>query len=168
MFASLPQVAPGTAKSFEHLDSKFQFRVVGDGRVEPAIADSFASANFIESLDDRRLRKFAAERQRLSEEGTSKNIPTETLQARLQESAKELLGSGWAIDELRSNSGFIQRVQLQFNEPGAGSQSLNFQNLGESTLSLTTEAMLNGWSVSHSINCDQAQGSWTESAQLQR
>lgn len=161
MNASINNIRPGTANTFEHLASNFKLRVVGDGKVEPEIADRFKSASLLEDVSDRRLRAFAASHQELRQA----NLPYEESLKSTEQSLLATLGVGWAIDSLYAPGAAdgkgtgISRLQLRLGGTD-GSQSLSFQRTtgGGAEFALETACQMNGWSVTHRIAGEMNQG----------
>ena len=152
MQANINNVRKGTANTFEHLGSGFKMRVVGDGKVEPEIADQFKGGGFLEDIGDRRLRQFLRSHHelRLEKKSFDENM-------RLTgEALAETLGKGWSIDalygpgsEMKGNG--ISRVQLKYDESGVGGQCLNLQHYEGSEISLSTSCPSGRWQVTHSL-----------------
>lgn len=161
-------VTAGIAKSVEDLASGRSLRVVGDGKVEPAIADRFQSSGFIDNIDDRRLRNFM-------------NLHAEIREARLTKAESEVqigqaiastLGEEWAIKDFYTYSGEqgVARLDLRLNEPGRGDQVLYLENRErEPKFSVTTTSYESGWKVIHQIESPQAsRENYTESGRLEK
>ena len=153
MNAAIANVRPGTANTFEHMASNFKFRVAGDGKVEPELAERFKSAALVEDISDRRLKAFATSHDQLRQA----RLPYAENVKSTQDSLLATLGSGWKIDNLsgpggaQEGSSGISTLQIEFDEPGAGSQSLTLQHYGTSELILKTSCQMGHWSVEHRI-----------------
>ena len=85
MFGNVAQVGPRSAKTFEDLKSGFQFRVVGDGKVEAEIVDRFGSSALLQSFDDPRLKAFATRQLGIAAEGLNEGETRKALQSDLHE-----------------------------------------------------------------------------------
>ena len=167
MIANLTRIAPQTAQSFRDVSSGFKFEVVGDGRVDQSIADRFSSPAFLESVDDRRFRQLLKDQAEIAKADLPKAESTQ----RLQDSLTKLLGQGWNVTELSAGGGGqgINCVPMRFNEPTAGEQVIYlsaYENPRNATL--TTNVILDGWQVSHSITGPQDGSQWTEGARFQK
>ena len=162
MFGAISQVVPKTAKSFEDLSSGFSFRVVGDGRVEQEIVDRFQSPGLLESADDRRLKSFVSQYANIRKLELN---PADT-QVKLETALQDTLGNHWAVHEFQPQQGKgVLRMELELNEPGAGKQTINFDNWEkEPTLNIATTVEKDGWTVAHRIEGNQGFSKWTESA----
>lgn len=153
MQAYISNIRMGTANTFEHVSSGFKLRVVGDGKVEPEIADQFKKSGFVEDISDRRVREFLHSHHELRQEKKS----FEENQRLTTESLAETLGKGWSIDALygpgsNQQGNGISRVQLKYEEPGVGSQVLNLQYYEGSELSLCTSCNSGRWQVTHQVD----------------
>lgn len=166
MFASIDRVAPGTAKSFEDLNSGFKLRIVGDGKVDREIADRFQSSDFIEAGDDRRLRNFLKQQNTTREQEMS----FQDRETQVKDSVAKTLGQGWGLSSLQYGAGSrVLSVTVVMNEPGAGEQKLYLENRGrEETMSLSTSYFDRGWSVTHRIEGGQTLENLVEKAELQK
>ncbi|MBS2038515.1 hypothetical protein JST97_26280 [bacterium] len=152
MQANISNIRMGTANTFEHLASGFKQRVIGDGRVEPELADQFKGAGFVEDISDRRLRQFLRGHHELRQEKRS----FEENQRLTSEALAETLGKGWSIDALygpgaEQKGNGISRVQLKYEEAGVGNQVLNLQHYEGSEISLSTSCPSGRWQVTHSV-----------------
>lgn len=165
MFGSIMNVRPGTAQTYEHLQSGFSFRVVGDGKVESELLDRFQSSSTVaEHLDDRRLRAFAAQQMDIAQ----KLLPEAESRQQLQELIEKHLGNQWEISDFMSRGGKgIGDLEVRLNEPGAGEQTFRVDNRDRS-MRLQTSCMKDGWSVSHTISGKQGEADYQESATFQR
>lgn len=149
---SLPQVALGTAKTYEHLASKFSFRVEGDGAVEPSLLDKFsAEAPLVESTDERRFRAFLKKEAALH--SSSSHTPAAQGSKMLQELATGTLGDGWKVKDFSAPLGGAPRVfTLELNS-GTASQSVSIDRYGATPqLTVGSSARVDGWKVDHSIS----------------
>lgn len=151
---SLQRISLGTAKTFEHLSSNFSFRVAGDGNVEPSLIDQFRPTdNIAENLQDRRLKQYvlAESAFALPENAVADEKDGE---AKLKQVAIDTLGKGWEVEEFypRGNK-TASRTVVSFRSPEGATQKIDIEHRsGEPTLALRTDALVNGWSVSHSID----------------
>lgn len=153
MQANINNIKLGTANTFEHLSSGFKMRVVGDGKVESEIADQFNGAGFLEDINDRRLRQFLRGHQQLRQD---KKLYEDNISL-TNKSLAETLGKGWSIDALYGTNGQqkgsvgIARIQLKYDEVGAGSQSINLQYYDNAEISLTTTCPRGRWQIRHCV-----------------
>ncbi|MBT9586933.1 hypothetical protein IV102_26565 [bacterium] len=154
MFGSVAQVGVNTAKTFEDLNTGFRFRVVGDGRVEPEIADRFTSPGFIEDVEDRRLKAFATAQLACAN------------QKEVEASLKELMGDQWSVSNYYSG-GSVGALRVELVEPGAGTQVAYLDNR-DMVLHLTTTKYKDGWKVEHRIQGTQGKKEWMEAATFER
>lgn len=159
-------VTAGIAKSVEDLASGRKLRVVGDGKVEPEIADRFQSSSFVDSVEDRRLTKFMAKHAEIRDS----QLPKVESEKQLQEAIADTLGQEWSLSELYTYGGEqgVARLDLKLNEPGTGEQVLYLENRErEPEFRLTTTLFDEGWKLTHHIEARQgAQSRYTESGRL--
>ena len=164
MFGNVAQVGPRTAKTFEDLKSGFQFRVVGDGKVEAEIVDRFGSSALVQSFDDPRLKAFATRQLALAAEGLNEGETRKALQCDLN----ELLGEQWQISNYLSRAGQgVARVDLRYAMAGAGEQEVYLDNR-DLAFHLNTTVEKSGWTVVHRIEGRQDSANWTESATFEQ
>jgi hypothetical protein len=153
--AALTRVTPGTAQTYEHLASKFAFRMEGDGAFEPAVMDQFSvEAPVLESLEDRRFRAFLKKENALQgAEAASRNA--EEGHKQMQELATGTLGQGWQVKEFNAPGGGVPRVlSLEMRNDGS-SQTVYIDRYGaQPKLSVSSEVSLNGWGVKQSLEAD--------------
>jgi hypothetical protein len=149
----------GTAKTYEHLASKFTFRAEGDGAFEQSIVDKFSpEAPLVESLDDRKFRAFLKKEAALQtpENGTR---TAEQGKDELQKILTGSLGDGWTVKEYNAPAGGTPRVTKLELRDGGNTQELYIDRYGrQPEFRLSSSAGFQGWSVAQTIKGTLAEG----------
>ena len=146
-------VTYGTAKTYEHMDSGFQFRVVGNGTLENSVTDKFSTTdNIAEGMNDRRLRQFVQAEGAFAKKENA--VASEQVgQANLQELVTKTMGDGWKADAFyQAGGGVAGRTVVKYQSATGASQTVDIEHRGgEYKVSLTADVFHNGWQVKQSI-----------------
>lgn len=156
--ASLQNVKIGSAKTYEHLTTKFAFRMEGDGALEPVVTDKFALSDpIVENLSDRRFRQFLKTE---SDFAKPENVITDAqdAQAGMEKIVSSTLGEGWQVDSFSvDGGGHLRRTEVSFSNEN-GTQTVNIQRYESPEVSLKAQVSMDGWKVSQSIDAKISDG----------
>ncbi len=150
---SINFITSGTAKTYEHLESGFSFRSVGDGAFEPAVTDKFAlSDNIVESLTDRRLRQFVAAEGAFTKPENA--VASEEVgKEKLQQLAGDMLGKGWTADAFYTAGGGVAgRTVVKFTSATGAVQTVDIEHYGkEYKVQLGAKVSKDGWDIKQAV-----------------
>lgn len=165
--AHISNISNGFTQSIQHAATGLNLQVVGDGKVEPEIADRFAAPALIENVQERRLKAFVSQQAELR----TRNLPEDESLAQLQTSLADTLGKGWEVGSFYPQAGGrgVAAFDVHLSEPGSGKQSLYLEHRDRTpSLTLTTTVNQSGWKVQHTIEATQTLQDVRESARVER
>jgi hypothetical protein len=143
----------GTAKSYEHLGTKFAFRAEGDGAFEQQIMDKFSlEAPVLESLDDRKFRAFLKKEQVMNAPESAGRTAEQGKQ-QLQELIETTLGDGWKVEDFNAPRGGTPNLTTLELRDGASKQEITIDRYSrQPEIKLTSGTNIDGWKVSQVLS----------------
>jgi hypothetical protein len=157
--SAITHISQGTAKTFEHLPSKFAFRAEGDGAFEPSVMDQFSiEAPVLESLNDRKFRAFLKKEQALQAPENSSRTADQG-KAELQEMVTGSLGDGWTVEDYNAPLGGTPNVtKLELRDGGSTQEIYIDRYRRQPEIKLSSRVNIDGWTVSQNLGADLVQG----------